>query len=342
MTYHFQTTNFLLIQYFLPKISFLLPTSFERFLDSVHLLLILSVFYDLFHFANQKACELALKAKEKAKKEIFIAGSIPAQFDTYKKDTRANEIIHQNFNDQISCMKDFVDFFYLDVISSGREIAIASEIIDKINKPILVGIHLLKNGKLPSDETISDVIKKYKSSNWIGIVASCVSIEIAENSINELKIQNLPFGYKVNLWGNDEPSPMRKISTAKFDEDAVNLNTIMGRREVSEDLFKELGKKFGPIDLGFGNLGAYNFYPIVPVKDKSTAHANPEELLSLMKDLGVKKVIGMHWGTAILSLEPIWEPPVRFKENAEKFGYKKEEAIIFKIGEIKKLDQLIN
>ena len=199
---------------------------------------------DLFEYANQKACELALKAKEKAKKEIFIAGSIPAQFDTYKKDTRANEIIHQNFNDQISCMKDFVDFFYLDVISSGREIAIASEIIDKLNKPILVGIHLLKNGKLPSDETISDVIKKYKSSNWIGIVASCVSIEIAENSINELKIQNLPFGYKVNLWGNDEPSPMRKINTAKFDEDAVNLNTIMGKRQVSEDLFKELGKKF--------------------------------------------------------------------------------------------------
>ena len=199
---------------------------------------------DLFEYANQKACELALKAKEKTKKEIFIAGSIPAQFDTYKKDTRANEIIHQNFNDQISCMKDFVDFFYLDVISSGREIAIASEIIDKLNKPILVGIHLLKDGKLPSDETISDVIKKYKSSNWIGIVASCVSIEIAENSINELKIQNLPFGYKVNLWGNDEPSPMRKINTAKFDEDAVNLNTIMGKRQVSEDLFKELGKKF--------------------------------------------------------------------------------------------------
>ena len=106
--------------------------------------------------------------------------------------------------------------------------------------------------------------------------------------------------------------------------------------------YKELGKKFGPIDLGFGNLGAYNFYPLVPVKDKSTAHANPEELLSLMKDLEVKKVIGMHWGTAILSLEPIWEPPVRFKENAEKFGYKKEEAIIFKIGEIKKLNDLIN
>ena len=106
--------------------------------------------------------------------------------------------------------------------------------------------------------------------------------------------------------------------------------------------YKELGKKFGPIDLGFGNIGAYNFFPIINVKDKSTAHANPEELLSLMKDLKVKKVIGMHWGTAVLSLEPIWEPPIRFKSNAERFGYKKDDAIIFKIGEIKKLDQLIN
>ena len=50
----------------------------------------------------------------------------------------------------------------------------------------------------------------------------------------------------------------------------------------------------------------------------------------------------MHWGTAILSLEPIWEPPTRFKQNADKFGYKKEETIVFKIGEIKKLDELIN
>ena len=106
--------------------------------------------------------------------------------------------------------------------------------------------------------------------------------------------------------------------------------------------YKQLGKEFGPIDLAFGNIGAYNFYPIIPQKDKSVFHTNPEELLSLMRDLKVKKIIGMHWGTAILSLEPIWEPPVRFKKNAERFGYKKEDAIIFKIGETKKLEDLIN
>ncbi len=198
----------------------------------------------LFEFVNKKACELALKAREKSKKKIFIGGSIPAQHDTYKEDTREKKVIYKAFSEQLSCIKNYVDFFYLDVLSSGREIGIASEIIDKYKKPILVGIHLTKNGKLPSGETITEVIKKYNHSSWIGIIASCVSMEIAENSISEFKKQNLPFGFKVNLWGDDEPSPVRKINSAKYNEDAVNLNTVMGKKEVSDEEFKNLGKKF--------------------------------------------------------------------------------------------------
>tara|TARA_Y100000816_G_scaffold35258_1_gene22416 strand:- start:194 stop:1120 length:927 start_codon:yes stop_codon:yes gene_type:complete len=198
----------------------------------------------LFEFANKKSCELAIKAKEKSKSEVLIAGSIPAQFDTYKEDKRDNKIIHESFMSQIKCIIEFVDFIYLDVISSGREIAIATEIIEKFNKSILVGIHLSKNGRLPSGENIEQVINKYKSSSWIGIISSCVSIEIAEKSINELKISNLPFGYKVNLWGHDEPSPIGRINKANYYEDAVNLNTVMGKREVEDTVFKNLGKKF--------------------------------------------------------------------------------------------------
>ena len=207
----------------------------------------------LFEFANKKACELALKAKDISNKEIFIAGSIPAQFDTYKEDTRSNKIIYDSFSKQINCIIEFVDFIYLDVISSGREIAIATDIIEKFNKPILVGIHLSKNGNLPSGEKIEEVINKYKSSSWVGIISSCVSMEIAEASINDLKIHNLPFGYKVNLWGNEEPLPIRKINIAKFNENAVNLNTIMGKRVIDDDMYKKLGQKF--IDNGATILG---------------------------------------------------------------------------------------
>ncbi len=104
------------------------------------------------------------------------------------------------------------------------------------------------------------------------------------------------------------------------------------------NIYKELGKKYGPIDLTMINIGAYNFKPIF---DKSIYHTNPEEALNVAQDLKSKKVLGTHWGTFVLSLEPIMEPPVRFKDNAEKYGFNKEDAIIFKIGQIEKLDSII-
>ena len=64
--------------------------------------------------------------------------------------------------------------------------------------------------------------------------------------------------------------------------------------------------------------------------------------LEIAEDLKSKKVLGTHWGTFVLSLEPIMEPPVRFKNSAEKYGFKKEDAIIYKIGEFGSLKKLLN
>jgi L-ascorbate metabolism protein UlaG (beta-lactamase superfamily) len=108
------------------------------------------------------------------------------------------------------------------------------------------------------------------------------------------------------------------------------------------NIYKELGKKYGPIDLTFINIGAYNFYPMSPQKDKSIYHTNPEEALNIAQDLKSKKVLGMHWGTVVLSLEPIIEPPVRFKDNAEKYSFNKTDAVIFKIGQVTKLSEIMN
>jgi L-ascorbate metabolism protein UlaG (beta-lactamase superfamily) len=108
------------------------------------------------------------------------------------------------------------------------------------------------------------------------------------------------------------------------------------------NIYKNLGEKYGPIDITFINIGAYNFYPMMPIKDQSIYHTNPEQALNIGKDLKSKKVIGMHWGTVVLSLEPIMEPPKRFKDSAKDFGYSRDDAVIFKIGELKKLKEIIN
>ena len=104
------------------------------------------------------------------------------------------------------------------------------------------------------------------------------------------------------------------------------------------NIYKDLGEKYGPIDITMINIGAYNFKPMF---DKSIYHTTPEEALNVAQDLKSKKVIGMHWGTFVLSLEPIMEPRKRFKDNAENFGFNKKDAIVFKIGEFKKINDLL-
>ena len=73
------------------------------------------------------------------------------------------------------------------------------------------------------------------------------------------------------------------------------------------------------------NIGAYDFRPMF---DKSIYHTTPEEALEVAKDLKSKRVLGTHWGTFVLSLEPILEPPKRFKRNAKSFGFNEDDALI--------------
>ena len=198
---------------------------------------------DKFLFANKKACELAIKAKDLSKKNILIAGSLPAQNNTYEADKREDNVIEKDFFDQANIISPYIDFFYLDVLSSGREVRIALDVIKKLKKPVLVGLHIKKNNKLPSGETITEVVKKNINSSWLGVVAACVSLEIIESSSDEFKKLDLPFGFKANLWGVEEPLPVHRFNTPS-DEKAKNPNIILGKREdISGEIFCEFSKK---------------------------------------------------------------------------------------------------
>ncbi len=155
--------------------------------------------------------------------------------------------------------------------------------------------------------------------------------------VNDLKITLLPAVHwsKRTLWDTN------KTLWGNFLIEYKDKKIFFGCDTGYGNIYKKLGEKYGPVDLTFINIGAYNFYPMSPRKDQSIYHTNPEEALNIAQDLKSKKAIGMHWGTVVLSLEPIMEPPVRFKANAEKFGFKKEDVIIFKIGEVQKLEDLL-
>ena len=198
---------------------------------------------EYFNYANEKAGELALKAKEISKKNILIAGSLPGQNDTYVLDQRDIKIIEKGFYDQAKLIKPFVDFYYLDVLTGSKECELAINVTDKLNLPVLVGLHVKKNGKLPSNESIREVVEKCKSKNWLGLVIACVSPEIIENSIEEVKKLNIPFGYKANLWRSEEPVPVHNFASPEDKIGANPIETMGTRDEYTGEKFLEFSKK---------------------------------------------------------------------------------------------------
>ena len=84
-----------------------------------------------------------------------------------------------------------------------------------------------------------------------------------------------------------------------------------------------------------------NFKTKIPMFEKLIYHATPEEALRIGQDLNSRKVLGMHWGTVLLSLGDPFEPPIRFKKAAKEYGFAENDAIIFKIGESRSLKDLL-
>jgi len=197
-----------------------------------------------FEKINIKAVELAQRARDISKKEVLIAGGLPNQNQTYSADLGKDlDLIKKNFYDQAKLLKHGIDFFYLDVMSSGLECEIALKVIETYNLPVLVGIYLRDNGLLPSGEKVVDIVKKYKNNNWLGIIMACVSPGAYEIVINDLQKLNIPYGFKLNAF--------KKIpegyTVASKDEwgNAGNPTTVLGKNtDLNESKFYEYVNKF--------------------------------------------------------------------------------------------------
>ena len=209
---------------------------------------------DQFKYLNKKACELAIQAKQISKKNILIAGSLPSQRDTYVSDGRSDYEIENDITEQTEILSEYVDFFYLDVVSSIKEIQIASKIANDLKKNVVVGVHTKKDGKLPSGENLQNLLNNGINENCIGIIFACVSPEIAEKSIRIINECKIPFGVKVNLWKIEEPTPIKTFNTAKPQEIGTNPNISFGKRDdITNKDFYEFSKKI--IGMGATILG---------------------------------------------------------------------------------------
>jgi N-acyl-phosphatidylethanolamine-hydrolysing phospholipase D len=92
--------------------------------------------------------------------------------------------------------------------------------------------------------------------------------------------------------------------------------------------FAELGRRFGPLDLAFIPIGAYE-----PRWFMHPLHMNPEEAVLVHRELRSKRSIAMHWGTFALADDPLAEAPRLLKAARSAAGLTQDEFSLLRLGE---------
>ena len=99
--------------------------------------------------------------------------------------------------------------------------------------------------------------------------------------------------------------------------------------------FQDIAKKFGQFDLSAIPIGGYE-----PRWFMKAAHINPEEAVKIHKEINSRYSVGIHWGTFILTDEPVEEPPRLLQKFSKKLGLKSKDFFVMKHGETMSLDFL--
>jgi len=92
--------------------------------------------------------------------------------------------------------------------------------------------------------------------------------------------------------------------------------------------FAEIGGRFGGFDMAFLPIGAYS-----PRDFTSTVHASPADAVRIFKDVKARKALAMHWGTWILTQEPVLEPPALLRKECEKAALGPDDFLVSALGE---------
>jgi N-acyl-phosphatidylethanolamine-hydrolysing phospholipase D len=97
--------------------------------------------------------------------------------------------------------------------------------------------------------------------------------------------------------------------------------------------FRDIGAKFGPIDLALIPIGAYE-----PRWFMQPQHVNPEEAVQVHRDIRAKVSLGIHWGTFQLTDEPLDAAVTELANARMKFGVREDEFIVLRHGGSKRFD----
>ena len=73
----------------------------------------------------------------------------------------------------------------------------------------------------------------------------------------------------------------------------------------AKPVFREIGKRLGPFDLALIPIGGY-----APHWFMGEKHVDPDDAVRIHRDVRARRSIGIHWGTFVMTSEPLREPAV--------------------------------
>ncbi len=173
----------------------------------------------------------------------------------------------------------------------------------------------------------------------LGNAPLLVEAGVAPNRIRELgwgdrtihhglTLTALPVQHWSQRWTGDRNEDLW-ASWAVSDGDR---NFYFGGDTGTTEVFRAIGKHYGPFDLAALPIGAYS-----PRAMMRPFHMNPEEAAHAGRAVAARRMVGMHFATFDLSDEPPAEPPERFVAAAQKEGFARGEAFVLRIGETRDL-----
>jgi len=96
--------------------------------------------------------------------------------------------------------------------------------------------------------------------------------------------------------------------------------------------FRDIGARFGDFDLAAIPIGAYE-----PRWFMSPQHVDPDEAVRIHRDVHARQSLAVHWGTFLLTDEPLDEPPRKLAEALDRQGISRGAFWIFRHGETRHL-----
>jgi len=144
------------------------------------------------------------------------------------------------------------------------------------------------------------------------------------HSIDQLKFTATP----VQHWGKRTLFDAYERLWASWVIEANNQKIFFAGDTGYAEHFKQIGDQYGPFDLALIPIGAYE-----PRWFMKPYHVNPEEAVKIHRDIHSKYSVAMHWGTFILTDEPLDEPPLKLAEALKKFNINESRFEVYQHGE---------